>query len=54
MAAERGFTEIVKIIIQKSHKTDTSPAYRGFKGRTALHAAVLCNDLGTMLIIQRV
>ena len=54
MAAERGFTNIMKIIIQKSHKTDTSPAYRGFKGRTALHVAVLCNDLGSMLIIQRV
>ncbi|CBI17205.3 unnamed protein product, partial [Vitis vinifera] len=44
MAAERGFTGIVKIILNKSHKTPTSPAYSGFMGRTALHAAVLCND----------
>ncbi|KAL6342325.1 hypothetical protein AAG906_007539 [Vitis piasezkii] len=29
---------------RKSHKTRTSPAYSGFMGRTALHAAVLCND----------
>ncbi|XP_019075825.2 uncharacterized protein LOC109122695 [Vitis vinifera] len=44
MAAERGFTRIVQIILDKSHKTRTSPAYSGFMGRTALHAAVLCND----------
>ncbi|XP_034685259.1 ankyrin repeat-containing protein At5g02620-like [Vitis riparia] len=41
MAAERGFTGIVRIILDK---TRTSPAYSGFMGRTALHAAVLCND----------
>ncbi|XP_034685333.1 ankyrin-3-like [Vitis riparia] len=44
MAAERGLTEIVQIILEESHKTRTSPAYSGFMGRTALHAAVLCND----------
>ena len=54
MAAERGFPGIVKIILDKSHKTRTSPAYSGFMGRTALHAAVLCNDQGSMLIIRRV
>ena len=54
MAAERGFTRIVQIIVDKSHKTRTSPAYSGFMGRTALHAAVLCNDEGSMLIIRRV
>ena len=49
MAAERGFTGIVKIIL---NETRTSPAYSGFMGRTALHAAVLYE--GSMLIIRRV
>ena len=54
MAAERGFTEVVEIILDKSQKTCTSSAYSGFMGRTALHAAVLCNDEGSMLRIRRV
>ena len=54
MAAERGSTRMVEIILDKSHKTCTSPAYSGFMGRTALHAAVLCNDRGSMPIIRRV
>ncbi|XP_034684865.1 ankyrin repeat-containing protein ITN1-like [Vitis riparia] len=41
MAAERGFTGLVKLIIDQSR---TSPSYNGLMGRTALHAAVLCND----------
>ena len=45
MAAERRFTEVVKIIIDKSA---TSPLCTGFMGRTALHAAVICNDQGSL------
>ena len=48
MAAERGFTVLVKLIIDES---STSPSYNGLMGRTALHAAVLCNDEGSMLTI---
>ncbi|XP_034686330.1 protein ACCELERATED CELL DEATH 6-like [Vitis riparia] len=43
MAAERGFTRLVELIIEKS---STSPAYIGFMGRTALHAAVIRDDYG--------
>ncbi|XP_034686674.1 ankyrin repeat-containing protein NPR4-like [Vitis riparia] len=35
MAAERGFTDLVELIIKKS---STSPSYHGLMGRTALHA----------------
>ena len=48
MAAERRFTELVKTII---HKSATSPLYTGLMGRTALHAAVICNDQGNSLAI---
>ena len=48
MAAERGFTDLVKLIIDTS---STSPSYQGLMGRTALHAAVICNDEGSMLTI---
>ncbi|XP_019075300.1 ankyrin repeat-containing protein ITN1-like [Vitis vinifera] len=41
MAAERGLTGLVVLIIDKS---STSPSYHGLMGRTALHAAVLCNN----------
>ncbi|KAJ9701375.1 hypothetical protein PVL29_006640 [Vitis rotundifolia] len=41
MAAERGFHELVQIIIDNTH---TSPAHSGLTGRTALHAAVICNN----------
>ncbi|KAJ9701163.1 hypothetical protein PVL29_006488 [Vitis rotundifolia] len=41
MAAERGFSDLVQIIIEN---TSTSPAYHGLMGRTALHAAVICKD----------
>ncbi|RVW64534.1 Protein accelerated cell death 6 [Vitis vinifera] len=41
MAAERGFTDLVELIIDTS---STSPSYQGLMGRTALHAAVICND----------
>ena len=46
MAVEGGFTAAVKLIIEKS---STSPSYNGLMGRTALHAAVICNDIGSML-----
>ena len=46
MAVEGGFAHYVKLIIEKS---STSPSYNGLKGRTALHAAVICNDIGSML-----
>ncbi|RVW62327.1 Protein accelerated cell death 6 [Vitis vinifera] len=42
MAVEGGFTAAVKLIIEKS---STSPSYNGLMGRTALHAAVICNDI---------
>ena len=48
MAAERGFTDLVELIIDTS---STSPSYQGLMGRTALHAAVICNDEGSMLTI---
>ncbi|KAJ9701401.1 hypothetical protein PVL29_006655 [Vitis rotundifolia] len=38
MAAERGFDDLVDIILETSV---TSPDHRGLKGRTALHAAVI-------------
>ncbi|XP_034685111.1 ankyrin repeat-containing protein NPR4-like isoform X2 [Vitis riparia] len=41
MAAERGFHELVQIIIDN---TRNLPAHSGLTGRTALHAAVICND----------
>ncbi|KAL6343139.1 hypothetical protein AAG906_020928 [Vitis piasezkii] len=44
MAAEGRFRAIVEIIIDESKETGTSPPYIGFMGRTALHAAVICND----------
>ncbi|CBI17211.3 unnamed protein product, partial [Vitis vinifera] len=40
IAAERRFVDMVGMIISTCH----SPAYGGFNGRTALHAAVICND----------
>ena len=43
MAAERGFHELVQIIIDN---TRPSPAHSGLTGRTALHAAVICNNEG--------
>ncbi|KAJ9701412.1 hypothetical protein PVL29_006666 [Vitis rotundifolia] len=42
MAAERGFDDLVEIII---HNDRTSTAHTGVEGRTALHAAVIRNDL---------
>ncbi|KAJ9701376.1 hypothetical protein PVL29_006641 [Vitis rotundifolia] len=42
MAAERGFHELVQIIIDNT--TSDSLAYSGLMGRTALHAAVICNN----------
>lgn len=44
MAAERGLTGLVKTLI----RDPPSPAYTGFMGRTALHAAVTCNDKGNV------
>ncbi|KAL6344453.1 hypothetical protein AAG906_039709 [Vitis piasezkii] len=41
MAAERGFHDLVQVIIDN---TRTSPAHSGLMGRTALHAAVICNN----------
>ncbi|RVW73197.1 Ankyrin repeat-containing protein [Vitis vinifera] len=50
MAVEGGFTAVVKLIIEKS---STSPSYNGLMGRTALHAAVICNDIEmTKTILQ--
>ena len=43
MAAERGYGDLVQIIIDNTH---TSPAHYGIMGRTALHAAVIGNHLG--------
>ncbi|RVW73208.1 Ankyrin repeat-containing protein [Vitis vinifera] len=48
MAAERGLAHFVKLIIDTSKETGTSPPYVGFMGRTALHAAVICDDYGRM------
>ncbi|KAJ9701419.1 hypothetical protein PVL29_006670 [Vitis rotundifolia] len=42
MAAERGFRDLVKIIIENT--TLISPAHTGPMRRTALHAAVVCHD----------
>ena len=42
IAADRGFTDLVQVILDKF----SSPAYGGIKGRTALHAAVILNDQG--------
>ncbi|RVW61573.1 Ankyrin repeat-containing protein [Vitis vinifera] len=42
MAAERGFRDLVKIIIENT--TVTPPAHTGPMGRTALHAAVIGRD----------
>ncbi|KAJ9701368.1 hypothetical protein PVL29_006635 [Vitis rotundifolia] len=41
MAAERGFHDLVQIIIDN---TPASPAHSGLMGRTVLHAAVICNN----------
>ena len=49
MAAERGFSDLVQIIIEN---TSTSPAYHGLMGRTALHAAVISKDKGSVLGIK--
>ena len=51
MAAERGLAHFVKLIIDTSKETGTSPPYVGFMGRTALHAAVICDDYGSILTI---
>ena len=42
MAAERGFTDLVKIIIENTNRDRL--AHTGPMGRTALHAAVICRD----------
>ncbi|KAL6312990.1 hypothetical protein AAG906_012401 [Vitis piasezkii] len=42
MAAERGFRDLVKIIIENT--TLIPPAHTGPMRRTALHAAVVCHD----------
>ena len=42
IAADRGFRDLVQVILDKS----SSPAHSGIKGRTALHAAVILNDQG--------
>ena len=47
MAAERGFHKLVEIIIDN---TRTSPGYTGFTGRTALHAAVLHDHIGRVIL----
>ena len=47
MAAERGFHKLVEIIIDN---TRTSPGYTGLTGRTALHAAVLHNHIGRVIL----
>ena len=44
MAAERGFTDMVKIIIENTALTP--PAHTGPMGRTALHAVVIFRDPG--------
>ena len=43
MAAERGYGDLVCIIIDK---TRASPSHSGIMGRTALHAAVIREDQG--------
>ena len=50
MAAERGFTDLVKVIIQNT--TQTPPAHTGPMGRTALHAAVICRQPSTHVLFQ--
>ncbi|RVW73361.1 hypothetical protein CK203_060147 [Vitis vinifera] len=45
MAAERGFDDLVEIII---HNDRTSTAHTGVEGRTALHAAVICDHPGRL------
>ena len=47
MAAERGFDDLVDIILENSV---TSSDHRGLKGRTALHAAVISKHPGNYLI----
>ncbi|RVW73388.1 Espin [Vitis vinifera] len=42
MAAERGFTDLVKVIIENTNRDRL--AHTGPMGRTALHAAVICRD----------
>ncbi|KAL6312992.1 hypothetical protein AAG906_012412 [Vitis piasezkii] len=42
MAAERGFRDLVKIIIENTNRDRL--AHTGPMGRTALHAAVICHD----------
>ena len=43
MAAERGYGDLVEIIIDTSPSSD----HKGIEGRTALHAAVLCRHQGS-------
>ena len=45
MAVEGGFTAAVKLIIENS----STPSYNGLMGRNALHATVICNNIGSML-----
>ena len=42
IAADRGFRDLVQVILDKS----SSPAHSGIKGRTALHGVVILNDQG--------
>ena len=48
MAAERGFRDLVKIIIENT--TLIPPAHTGPMRRTALHAAVVCHDPSTHIL----
>ena len=43
MAAEKGYGDLVKIIINTSPSSD----HKGIEGRTVLHAAVLCRHQGS-------
>ena len=43
MAADWGFRDLVQMI----QEICSSPAHSGFKGRMALHAAVILNEQGT-------
>ncbi|KAK6933362.1 PGG domain [Dillenia turbinata] len=49
LAAERGYAELVRAILEACK----SPAHDGPKGRTALHAAVVCMDIGMIEDILR-
>ena len=48
MAAERGFRDLVKIIIGNPNRDRL--AHTGPMGRTALHAAVICHDPSTHIL----